>query len=89
MPELRFVDRDKITGKINGHYACMQREGQESLWDDCAEMQEFAQKQKDLMTQQLENTLEFRLKAIEDKVKDVDLQLLQSKIAALEAAKEL
>lgn len=42
MPELRFVDRDKITGKINGHYACMQREGQESLWDDCAEMQEFA-----------------------------------------------
>lgn len=42
MAELRFIDRDK-DGKVAGHYACMQREGQESLWDDCAEMQEFAE----------------------------------------------
>ena len=41
MAEIRWVDRD-AEGKIAGHYARMQREGQESLWDDCAEMQEFA-----------------------------------------------
>lgn len=41
MPELRWIDRDS-NGKICGTYACRQREGQESLWDDCAEMQEFA-----------------------------------------------
>lgn len=36
MPELRWIDRDK-DGKIAGHYACKQRDGQESLWEDCAE----------------------------------------------------
>lgn len=40
MAEIRWIDRDK-DGKIIGHYACMQRDGQESLWDDCAEMQEY------------------------------------------------
>lgn len=93
MPELRFIDRDKITGKICGTYACKQREGQESLWDDCAEMQEFAARLKQEQ-EDAQNTIANEKQILLDRISVLESKLNEtiavSKIAVAPiAVKEL
>lgn len=88
--EIRWVDRDK-DGKICGTYACLQRDGQESLSEDHPAMLEFvavskaereafeavASAKEDLVA-----SLKSRLDAAEEK-----LVLLDKEIKTLKDAK--
>ena len=72
MAELRWIDRDS-NGKICGHYACKQREGQECLSEDSEEMIAFSNQQKADMQKALDNTIEARLLKVEEKLAKLGL----------------